>query len=307
MIQYTQCPVCHHESIELRLTAKDYTVSHQNFEIWECQHCTLRFTQNIPDQSEIAPYYKADDYISHTDTQKGIVNWLYHKVRLLTLKRKRKLIVNQTNISSGEILDIGCGTGAFLHVMQHAGWQVTGLEPDELARQKASSLHHIQAEIPEMLFQLQPGKYHAITMWHVLEHVHDLHAYIRRIKKILKDSGILLIAVPNYTSKDAILYKKFWAAYDVPRHLYHFTPQSIQYLLQQHGLTLKSVQPMWFDSFYISLLSEKYKNNGKGRFIKAIWNGLRSNVNTLFRPKQCSSLIYIVEKVKTSSESTQTA
>ena len=295
MIHYTHCPVCAADKIAPQLTAKDYTVSQQQFSIWHCNNCTVRFTQDVPEQNAIGAFYQSDNYISHSDTKKGIVNSLYHLVRSRTLNAKRKLIIDKVGMMKGEILDIGCGTGAFLNTMKTAGWGITGLEPDDTAIKKAAELYNIQAQLPEKLFELKPSTYHAITMWHVLEHVHELHAYIKQLHNLLTPQGKIFIAVPNYTSYDAGLYNEHWAAYDVPRHLYHFSPQSMQHLLAQYSLTLTAIKPMWYDSFYVSMLSEKYKN-GKGNIIKAFWNGLVSNLKAMGDKKKCSSVIYIISK-----------
>ena len=295
MIHYTHCPVCAADKIAPQLTAKDYTVSQQQFSIWHCNNCMVRFTQDVPEQNAIGAFYQSDNYISHSDTKKGIVNSLYHLVRSRTLNAKRKLIIDKVGMMKGEILDIGCGTGAFLNTMKTAGWGITGLEPDDTAIKKAAELYNIQAQLPEKLFELKPSTYHAITMWHVLEHVHELHAYIKQLHNLLTPQGKIFIAVPNYTSYDAGLYNEHWAAYDVPRHLYHFSPQSMQHLLAQYSLTLIAIKPMWYDSFYVSMLSEKYKN-GKGNIIKAFWNGLVSNLKAMGDKKKCSSVIYIIAK-----------
>jgi 2-polyprenyl-3-methyl-5-hydroxy-6-metoxy-1,4-benzoquinol methylase len=293
MIHYTSCPVCKGGSIQQKLSAKDHTVSQKEFSIWHCNDCTARFTQDIPEQDAIGAYYASDDYISHSDTRKGIINSLYHLVRKRTLGSKRRLVMNETGMMKGAILDIGCGTGAFLNSMKEGGWAISGLEPDALARNKAAELYHIQPEEPGKLFELKPASYHAITMWHVLEHVHELHAYIKQTGELLRPDGKLFIAVPNYTSYDAELYKENWAAWDVPRHLYHFSPQSMEKLLTTNNLKLITYRPMWFDSFYVSMLSEKYKN-GKGNIIKAFFNGFVSNLKAMADHKKCSSVIYVI-------------
>jgi 2-polyprenyl-3-methyl-5-hydroxy-6-metoxy-1,4-benzoquinol methylase len=295
MIHYTQCPVCNATTIAPALTAKDNTVSQQDFAIWHCSTCTLRFTQDVPAQDAIGVYYKSDNYISHSDTQKGIVNRLYHAVRKRTLAGKKKLILAQTGLQKGNLLDIGCGTGAFLHTMQTAGWQCTGLEPDADARAKAAALYQITPASPEQLFNLAAGTYHAITMWHVLEHVHQLHDYIKQLHLLLAPGGKIFIAVPNYTSYDAAAYGQHWAAYDVPRHLYHFSPKAMEHLLSGHQLKLAAIKPMWYDSFYVSMLSEQYKN-GKGNIISAAFKGILSNLKALGNTGKCSSVIYIIEK-----------
>ncbi len=295
MIHYTQCPVCLSENILPQLTAKDYTVSQKAFAVWHCNNCTARFTQDVPEQNAIGVYYQSDSYISHSDTKKGFINTLYHAVRKRTLNKKKQLIINEVGMLKGEILDIGCGTGAFLNTMKTAGWGITGLEPDETARKKAAELYNINPQSPEKLFELKPASYHAITMWHVLEHVHELHAYIKQLSNLITPQGKIFIAVPNYTSKDATIYQEHWAAYDVPRHLYHFSPASMEKLLGMYNLKLKAIKPMWYDSFYVSMLSEKYKT-GKGNIIKAFWNGFVSNLKALGDKSKCSSVIYIISK-----------
>lgn len=294
-IHYTHCPVCGSADLSSILKATDHTVSGETFSVMECKACTLRFTQDVPDGSSIGPYYRSENYVSHTNTSKGLINSLYHWVRKRTLTRKRKLIQKATGVSTGKLLDIGAGTGAFLNEMKQHGWDTTGLEPDEPARKLAKELYTIEIRESSQLFQLPANSFHAITLWHVLEHVHDLHNYISQIKSLLQDKGKLIIAVPNYTAADASIYKENWAAYDVPRHLYHFSPRSMQVLMEKHGLMIYQYKPMWYDSFYIALLSSKYKN-GKSNLIGAVWNGFRSNLKAAGDVKKCSSVIYIIGK-----------
>ena len=295
MIVYSSCPCCHSDKVTKCLSAKDHTVTQEVFEIWQCNVCTARFTQNVPGKNEIGKYYRSETYISHSDTKKGFINAMYHQVRKRTLHRKKKIIEKYTKLSTGNILDIGAGTGAFLHTMENSRWNVTGLEPDVIARDNAKKLYGLNLQLSVELFNLQPKSFDAITMWHVLEHVHDLHEYMDQITKLLKPNGYLFIAVPNYTCYDEELYKENWAAYDVPRHLYHFSPKSITQVLLQHSLQLKAVKPMWYDSFYVSMLSEKYKT-GKNNYLKAAWNGYVSNWRALFNNEKCSSIIYIISR-----------
>lgn len=180
--------------------------------------------------------------------------------------------------------------------MKMAQWDITGLEPDEIARKKALELYNLNLFNSEKLFKLLPQTFDAVTLWHVLEHVHDLHGYISQLKKLLKPGGKLFIAVPNYTSYDARFYKESWAAYDVPRHLYHFSPASMNTFLNQHGMKVEKIKPMWFDSVYVCLLSEKYKT-GKPHPVKAFFIGSISNLKALFDNQKCSSLIYIISSV----------
>jgi 2-polyprenyl-3-methyl-5-hydroxy-6-metoxy-1,4-benzoquinol methylase len=295
VIHYTNCPVCGAAQIKEVLRAKDYTVSTAEFAIWECGSCTLRFTQDVPNANAIGQYYKSENYISHTNTSKGFINKLYQIVRNYTLGQKRKLIINETGVKKGTILDAGSGTGAFVNTMKTAGWTVTGLEPDEDARTTAKNLYNINLDDTDRFYQLPQGYFDAITMWHVLEHVHGLSAYIKQLSFLLKEKGKLFIAVPNYTAKDAAAYKEYWAAYDVPRHLYHFSPKAMEKLMQNHSLKIVKYKPMWFDSFYICMLSSKYKN-GKTNLRAAVWNGFISNLAAVFNTKKCSSAIYIISK-----------
>ena len=295
LITYSQCPSCESASIYPAVSAKDYTVTQEMFEIWHCDDCTLRFTQNVPGASAIGRYYQSTNYISHSDTEKGLINRLYHLVRNHTLTGKKKLVEKVTGKETGTLLDVGAGTGAFVNTMKLAGWNVTGLEPDETARQNANKKHGLSLQSPEHLSNLEASQFDAITLWHVLEHIHDLHEYLEQFKKIIKPGGRLIIAVPNYTSYDAKVYKEYWAAYDVPRHLYHFSPKSMEQLGQAKGFMLEDIKPMWFDSFYVAMLSEQYRNES-GNLIGAVWNGLLSNLKTMFNKKRGSSVIYIFSK-----------
>lgn len=297
IIHYTHCPACGSLLLQPVLDTKDHSVSGEAFSIWECGDCSLRFTQDAPDIHSIAKYYKSENYISHTNTSRGFINQLYQAVRKRTLRQKRKLISKMAGRTEGTLLDIGSGTGAFVNEMKQNGWAVTGLEPDEDARKVAKETFDCELKSTGELFQLSENTFDAITLWHVLEHVHDLHGYLQQFKKLLKQEGVLVIAVPNYTSFDASVYKEFWAAYDVPRHLYHFSPHSMKLLVGKNGMRIAKYKPMWFDSFYVSFLSSKYKNaRGKTNWISASWNGFVSNLEALFDNKKCSSVIYIISK-----------
>lgn len=292
-IHYTNCPVCGGKDIHDVFQVKDYTVSGQAFMLTECKACLARFTQDVPDATAIGIYYKSDDYISHTDTSKGLINRLYQLVRKRTIRQKRKLICRITGLQQGALLDVGSGTGFFAAEMKRKGWMVTGLEPDFAARQIAAKNNGIELKDINEFFHLQPGTFDVITLWHVLEHVHDLQEYMAQLKKLLKPEGKLVIAVPNYTSADAAIYGQFWAAYDVPRHLYHFSPSSVKKLAEKHGLKISKHYPMWFDSFYVAMLSSRYKN-GTTNLFSAFLNGLRSNLKAISDVKKCSSVIYVL-------------
>ena len=293
-VHHTHCPVCDSARINPLLTVKDHSVSGEDFVLWQCTDCSLRFTQDVPDESAIGAYYQSPEYISHTNTSKGLVNRIYQRVRNYTLDQKADLVIARTK-KTGKILDLGAGIGAFLHTMQKKGWETEGIEPDPGARAQAESLYQLQLHDTTALDNFSPASFDAITLWHVLEHVHQLHPYMDRLHELLQRGGRIFIAVPNYESLDAADYKLFWAAYDVPRHLYHFSPKSMETLVQRHGFTLEEKRPMWFDSFYISLLSSKYKN-GKTNWPGALWSGARSNLKAAANKNYCSSLIYILKK-----------
>ena len=295
-IHYFVCPLCGSNKITSVLNAKDYTVSQNVYEIMHCNNCTVRFTQDVPNMENIGSYYKSEQYVSHTDTDKGFINKLYHIIRERTLKKKVKIISETTRLQKGSLLDIGAGVGAFAAQAKKRGWIVTALEPDADARKVALEKFRIEAQPSHQLFQLPESSFDAITMWHVLEHVHQLHEYVDAFKKILKPSGVLIVAVPNYTSFDAQKYGEYWAAYDVPRHLYHFSPESMKKLMLQHGLEVKQMLPMVYDSYYVSMLSEKYKR-GYNSYSDAFLTGLISNISTGKEVEKYSSVIYIIKKV----------
>ncbi|MBC7721604.1 MAG: class I SAM-dependent methyltransferase, partial [Pedobacter sp.] len=223
------------------------------------------------------------------------INRLYHLVRNYTLKGKLKMVQELTGLPKGTLLDVGAGTGYFSQIMKDNEWEVTSLEPDMTARKVAMDKYDLLLQDTSNLYYLEANQFDAIAMWHVLEHVHDLQGYLDKFHEILKPNGRLIIAVPNYTSYDAEHYAEHWAAYDVPRHLYHFSPQSMDVLAKLKGFTVKAYKPMWFDSFYVSMLSEQCKN-GKGNLLAAVWSGLISNLKTLSNNKRCSSLIYVLAK-----------
>ncbi len=295
LIHYTTCPVCDSTHFQQVLSVKDFTVSEETFSIMECATCSLRFTQDVPAKNSISAYYASEDYISHSDTSKGFINKMYKKVRQITLKQKARWVHANSHKKNVKLLEIGSGTGAFASEMKRRGWDVMGLEPDERARQNAMELYQLSLQPVENIYTLPAASFDAIVLWHVMEHVHDLHDYMKMFRELLTPDGVLIIAVPNYTSTDAKIYKEYWAAYDVPRHLYHFSPAAMKKLVEKHGMVIKDYKPMWYDSFYISLLSSRYKN-GKTTWVPAIFSGLRSNMDALTQSRNCSSITYIIHK-----------
>jgi 2-polyprenyl-3-methyl-5-hydroxy-6-metoxy-1,4-benzoquinol methylase len=296
--QFSPCPICNKEDISNLLHTKDYALTGEDFQIIQCANCTLEYTDPAPNKESIAPYYNFPSYISHTDTKEGFVNKLYHKVRNHTLTQKTNWVQSLFTGHKGHILEVGAGTGAFADSMAKKGWKVTALEPDAASRQIALENYDIKLLPIEELFHLEPVRYEVITLWHVLEHVHDLNAYMKTFNSLLKPNGRLIIAVPNYTSYDAAFYKNYWAAYDVPRHLYHFSPLSMHYLVKKHKMSIVQKLPMWFDSFYVSLLSEKYKNSGMLGMMRAFFVGCISNLIAIRNADRGSSIIYEIKKLE---------
>lgn len=292
---YPNCPVCQNDDISSALACKDFSLTQESFEIIKCNHCSFQYTFPIPSKEDIAPYYQFPEYISHTDVQEGWMNQLYHKVRQRTLSQKTNWIQSLFTGHKGNILEIGAGTGAFANAMTIKGWNVTALEPDEASRRKALDNYNIQLLPIDKLSSLPEQHFDVIALWHVLEHVHDLSGYMDSFTKLLKKNGRLIIAVPNHKSFDAQFYKQFWAAYDVPRHLYHFSPAAMETLCDKYKMRVIQFKPMWYDSFYVCLLSEKYKQTKYIGVLRAFCIGLISNLFAIRNNKKASSIIYEIK------------
>lgn len=293
IIHYNACPVCGSHQLQTVSRIKDFLISKEEFDVVECSDCHLRITQDVPNAEGIARYYDSESYISHSNTKKGLINKLYHQVRKITLEQKKRWVETWTGRRQGRLLDLGAGTGAFVAHMKANGWETTGLEPDPVARKVAGQDNGIVLNDMDLLPKLPAGNFHAITLWHVLEHVHDLNGYVKRISEMLANDGAVFIAVPNYQSADAQFFKEYWAAYDVPRHLYHFSAGSMKQLLEAHGLKLVARQPMRFDSYYVSLLSNRYKT-GSNRFLHSFIKGFSSNRKAV--KFGASSVVYVARK-----------
>jgi len=275
----------------LYLTVKDYSVSKEQFNLYKDDEIDLVYTYPQPGANQLSKYYDSEDYISHTDGKRSLFEKVYQLVKNIALKNKIRLINNLSD--KGNLLDIGAGTGDFLIAANKDGWNITGIEPNEKAKTIAIKKG---VQFVENTNVLQSNSFDVITMWHVLEHVPDVQKQIQELERLLKPNGSILIAVPNFNSFDAKYYGKFWAAFDAPRHLWHFSKTAIKVLFEREGLQLKKVVPMPFDAFYVSLLSEKYKS-GKMNFINAFLIGLQSN----WKGKQnseFSSHIYIINRPK---------
>ena len=277
-----------YQNLQPFLSCKDHTVSGEVYKVMINKEYDMLVTTPVP--KNLASYYKSENYISHTDSKKSLLDKVYQSVKNITLKRKLKLI-DSFKTSSKNILDVGAGTGDFLKVCKNSSWNVFGVEPNldarNIAAKKGITLQENLSEVKNIQFDV-------ITLWHVLEHVEDLSAYISTLNKLLSKDGKLVIAVPNFKSEDANYYKEFWAAFDVPRHLWHFSQTSISKLFSSENMIVEKTIPMKFDAYYVSLLSEKYKS-GKMNPIKSFYRGFVSNLKAN-RSKEYSSLVYVLKK-----------
>ncbi len=282
------CPVCGKTAFRNKLVVEDRTVSHESFAVVQCAACGFQFTNPRPAADAIGPYYESADYVSHNSAATGLVNQVYRLARRFTMRGKVRWL-NKFAPRRGRVLDYGCGTGHFLAAAQAAGWAVAGAEPNATARAEAARRVGQPIGAGD-LAAFEPGSFDAITLWHVLEHVHSLNETLTQLVRLLRPDGVLLIAVPNADSFDARHYGAQWAAYDVPRHLYHFVPTTMTRLLKKHRLALRTTLPMPLDAYYVGLLSEPPR---AGRLLRALRLGYESNRYAARHEGQYSSLLYV--------------
>lgn len=288
-----KCPLCESGHFTNYLICKDHSVSKEEFAIVQCNDCRFLFTNPRPHPDSLHQYYESDEYISHQNKGNSIINILYRIARYFTLKRKVNL-VNKYSEHKGHLLDFGCGTGHFLDAANKDKWKTTGLEPNVIARKQAEAK---QLNVVESIEHLPTDKkFDLITMWHVLEHIPNLNTTLSKLYKMLSKKGTLIVAVPNHNSYDARIFDKYWAGYDVPRHLYHFDHESIKNLMKKYKLKVKHILPMKLDAYYVSLLSNKYKHNGHIKPVKSLITGYKSNASAIKNELNYSSNIYIIRK-----------
>jgi 2-polyprenyl-3-methyl-5-hydroxy-6-metoxy-1,4-benzoquinol methylase len=289
-----KCPVCGKTEFRNKLVVEDKSVSKESFAIQQCEACTFQFTNPRPDAAHIGRYYESDEYVSHNSGAGGMINQAYKVARFFTMRRKVGL-VNKLAPRKGRLFDYGCGTGHFLAAAKADGWQVAGWEPNARAREEATERVG-QPVGTESLVTYQAGSFDAITLWHVLEHVHSLNETLQQLISLLKPDGVLLIAVPNVDSLDAQHYRQDWAAYDVPRHLYHFSAKTMTQLLKKHKMQVVEKLPMALDAYYVSMLSEKHRAERNGGMLAVLKAGYKSNQYAEQHEGQYSSLIYVATK-----------
>ncbi|MGI4867214.1 MAG: class I SAM-dependent methyltransferase [Janthinobacterium lividum] len=292
------CPVCGSPALQDKLRVQDKSVSQETFTIQQCQACGFQFTNPRPDAAHIGKYYESDAYVSHNSGAQGVINQVYKAARYFTVRRKVALITKLNDQKKGRLLDYGCGTGHFLAGAKKAGWQVAGLEPNARARHDAAERVGQPILEPSVLPTLAPGSFDTVALWHVLEHVHTLNETLDQLIRVLRPGGKLLIAVPNVDSLDAQHYGPDWAAYDVPRHLYHFGPDAMRRLLARHNLALCQTLPMPLDAYYVSMLSERHRPAEQaGGLLAVLRAGYVSNQYAEQHNGQYSSVLYVAERV----------
>jgi 2-polyprenyl-3-methyl-5-hydroxy-6-metoxy-1,4-benzoquinol methylase len=288
-----ECPVCSKREFELVFKCKDHSVSHETFSITKCKNCELYITNPQPEQDQLSKYYQSDNYISHKKNSKSIIDLLYKGARLITLRWKLFLL-NKYAPGKNSLLDFGCGTGDFLKHCHEHGYTIAGVEPSEIAVAIATENtgQKIFRSLPEINSRVS-----IITAWHVIEHIPDLNETIKSLTATLEKNGTIFIAVPNRESYDALTYREFWAGYDVPRHLWHFSKANMIELLDHSGLQVIKILPMKLDAFYVSMLSEKYirEKFSPGGLVRSLTNALKSNIKASGKLNH-SSLIYIARK-----------
>ncbi len=290
MINQTNCPLCKSELKKVH-TTKDFLVTGENFDIMECPNCRLRLTSPFPDKDAMGRYYESDEYISHADKSKNVFDLVYNLVRSTMLGRKRNLVEKAVGKKIGSILDIGCGTGHFVNTMRENGWKVSGVEVSSKAGELMNNQFGVSIISPDEWLNSHE-KYDVITCWHSLEHVHEPWIYLEKIRATLNHDGVLIVALPNYESTDAGKYGADWAAYDTPRHLYHFTPSSLEKIMFANEFLIDEIHRMPFDAFYISILSARHTGRSA---ISGMWNGFISWFSALLNKEKCSSLIYVMK------------
>lgn len=284
-----ECLLCHNPGLTQEQKVTDHFGSKELFNIILCKQCQTGYTSPRPNQESIITYYKSNSYASHGDSIGTILDKVYSIIQSINFKSKKRILDKYT--LSQNHLDFGCGTGAFLGYLRKHHWNVTGIEPDTDARTNVNKNITVHSNLDE----LQEGEqYSSISLFHVLEHVHELEKTLNTLIHRLDKNGVIILALPNYKSFDAQHYDSLWAGYDVPRHLYHFSQKSIHQLAKTFGLNIVATHPLKFDSYYVSLLSEEYKN-GRKKYFSALLNGFRSNRKAK-TSGEYSSLIYILSK-----------
>ncbi len=273
----------------LLASTKDFLVSGESFEVRLDQESQVAYTHPKPSETQLPRYYASEDYISHGNQKASFIDKVYAVVQKRMLHQKQQWLQKFAQ-KDQTYLDFGCGTGNLVAYLNNNGWKAFGVEPSEKAR--------LFSEAPNEVFpdlkQVPKKNFEIIALWHVLEHLPNPAASLDALKDHLAKDGFLFLALPNYNSFDAKHYQDDWAAYDVPRHLWHFSEKGIVGLCKQHGFEMVESKGLFFDAFYVSYLSEKHKNS-KAAFIRGMAIGLWSNMLAFFT-QAYSSKVYVFRK-----------
>lgn len=289
------CPACGGTDHVDLYNAKDHLVSGKEFLIRKCNACDMGWTVDPPAESDAGAYYVSEEYISHTDRKQSISDYLYHIARSFMLGRKKRLVTSVTGKSTGVLVDIGSGTGYFASYMKEKGWEVTAIEISDTARKYSESRFGLKAIPPEEIRNLPSGSADCLTFWHVLEHLYDPLGWMTEAGRILSDNGKCIIALPNFSSTDSEWFGQRWAALDVPRHLWHFTPEALRHFAARNGFACEQVAPLPLDLLYISILS--YRNQGRSlALVRGLLTGAFLACGSLLRTEKSSSLVYMLTK-----------
>lgn len=290
------CPLCNSKNLSLAIRTIDFMVSEKAFDISKCNNCHFHFTNPRPQEEQVSSYYHQEKYLSHSKKQFSIVEKIYQLAKRYTLNWKLKNIEKlKGNRTPLNILDVGCGTGDFIKHCRKQNHKVVGVEPADDIRKKLISAD--QLLVHKYLAELNQKEFDVITFWHVLEHVYNLDESIQQVKTLLKEDGLVFVALPNHQSYDAKKYGKYWAGWDVPRHLWHFSKEDVKTLCKKHELKLLKIIPMKLDAYYVSMLSERYMRGKQNpmSLIAALFYGCLSNIKAK-KENNYSSLIYILQK-----------
>jgi len=274
----------------------------RKFSLVRCNRCNFIFLNPRPDSTSIQKFYSHQDYhpfLNLNAPSKDLISKIYLLIRPYSIRWKRKKIHRAKGI--GSILDVGCGTGEFLFEMKRWKWEVVGIEADERGLQYARDTLGLKVfKDPEWNFPRE--SFDVVTFWHTLEHIHDLRGTLERIVPLLKREGLLLIAVPNISSLDFKIYKRDWVALDLPRHLYHFEPNSLKALCRSLGLEVFKYHQIPLDTFYNCLMSERLafeRSNRKTIFLFHVLRGAIVALMSLYAGilRKGSGILYYLRRL----------
>lgn len=319
------CPACNTNTPgKPFMYCKDYLTKGGRFGLEKCEECGLVFTNPKPQNRDLSLYYQSENYDSHQVKPNTLNGRIYVGVRKLMLQRKLRLLegsmslactLHNNEITIGQqgnsgriekkkrVLDVGCGAGSFLHIARSRGLETVGVESDARASSLAAANNNsnepmiIYSDLVEMAAK-EAKPFDAITLWHVLEHLPELTRQLSIMTKSLADQGVLVVAVPNKDSYDAAIYKEYWAAYDLPRHLYHFNRNSLERLMKQAGFYLLKRKTLPFDSYYIALLSERYRATLPKplQILRGVLIGFISHLMSVFNIRPASGEVFVFKK-----------